>query len=194
MCVLWLVFALTLLAGGCTPLVELVVPTATLVPTNTPLPVPTAAAPLLAVEDPWLLQEIALRPDDRGDLALLEGPTRYRIDLTLDPDGPRLLGEATITYTNNESLPLPELYLRLYPNMDDEQGGGTEIAQVTLDGRPVMRAAVAAGAPARSRQSAGGGSGLRGERPQRGWRQLRYVRLRSGCPCLGSLLSLRTRL
>jgi len=136
--VLWLVFALTLLAGGCTPLVELVVPTATLVPTNTPLPIPTAAAPLPAVEDPWLLQEIALRPDDRGDLALLEGPTRYRIELTLDPDGPRLSGEATITYTNNESLPLPELYLRLYPNMDDEQGGGTEIAQVILDGRPVM--------------------------------------------------------
>ena len=142
----WLpVLILTLLAAGCTPLVELVVPTATLAPTATPLftatvapqPTPAAAASPVAVEDPWLLQEIALCPADRGDLALLEGPTRYRLELTLDPDGPRLWGQASISYTNNEPLPLPEFYLRLYPNMDDAHGGGTEITQVTLDGRPV---------------------------------------------------------
>ena len=85
----------------------------------------------------WPEQEAALLPAARGDLALLDDPTHYRLELALDMDGPRLRGHAAILYTNNEGVPLHELYVRLFPNMDAVQGGGTEVERVAVAGQPV---------------------------------------------------------
>jgi len=152
------------LVSGCTPLAQLATaPAATPAPTMTPapnthpptltpLPTPTSASrPLASPQAPPAsppvggtqggddqpLQEMALIPAAHADLDLLDYPTRYRLDLTLDMDGPRLSGHADVLYTNNEDIALHELYFRLFPNMDDEQGGGTEIEQITVEGEPV---------------------------------------------------------
>jgi len=108
-------------------------------PTATPAPYPLIPIPSPSPQsaipwDDWSPQEAALLPAARGDLALLDHPTHYRLDLTLDMTGPRLRGHADVLYTNNEDVPLSALYFRLFPNMDEEQGGGTEIEQITLEG------------------------------------------------------------
>jgi aminopeptidase N len=82
-------------------------------------------------------QEMALRPADRADLDLLVYPTVYQLDLTLNLDGPQLDGRADILYTNSEETNLTELYLRLYPNMNIDAGGSTEIGRLTVDGKEV---------------------------------------------------------
>jgi hypothetical protein len=159
--VLWMLI-LALLAGGCTPLAEIAVtrvpsPVATATPppaatatmvasAPTPRPSPSATRATLASPRPSTVidaevlrrQELALRPQERAGLALLDDPTVYTLDLSLDLDGPRLWGRAEILYTNNEEVPLAELYLRLYPNMDRDTGGSTEVERITLDGQAVQ--------------------------------------------------------
>jgi hypothetical protein len=80
-------------------------------------------------------QELALLPSARADLELLDGPTCYRMDLTIDVDMAQLRGHADVHYTNNEDVPLPEIYFRLFPNMDSANGGGTDIEQFTVSGK-----------------------------------------------------------
>ena len=141
------------LVASCTPLAELA-PAPTAAPTRTPTLTPnihssisTPAPPAESRPAPsprsassksgWPAQETALLPAARADLALLDDPTHYRLDLTLDVDGPRLWGHADVLYTNNEDVPLHELYFRLFPNMDERQGGGTEVERITVAGQPV---------------------------------------------------------
>jgi len=83
-----------------------------------------------------------LRPAARSDLALLDHPTHYWLDLTLESlteamAGPFVQGHERVLYTNNEDVPLDALYLRLFPNMCAEQGGGMEIKWVALEDEPV---------------------------------------------------------
>jgi len=141
--------------SGCTPLAQLAtVPSTpalltpvpnTHPPTPTLLPAPTSTVLSLASPQPhptiaWddqPLQEMALLSAAHAGLDSLDHPTRYKLDFTLDMDGPRLSGRADVLYTNNEDIALHELYFRLFPNMDDEQGGGTEIEQITVGSEPV---------------------------------------------------------
>jgi len=51
--------------------------------------------------------------------------------------GPFVQGYEQVLYTNNEDVPLDALYFRLFPNVDEHNGGGMEIKEVTLGGAPV---------------------------------------------------------
>lgn len=42
---------------------------------------------------------------------------RYHVDLQIDPDQLRMVGQETITYTNTTGVPLEEIVLRLYANI-----------------------------------------------------------------------------
>ncbi|MDH7485735.1 MAG: M1 family metallopeptidase [Anaerolineae bacterium] len=130
------------LLGSCTPPAELApAPMATaasgLPPSPSATPSPTAAPQPTGVAT-WPEQEAALLPAACGDLALLDDPTYYRLELTLDPAGLRLHGHADILYTNNEEVPLHELYVRLFPNRDTAHGGGMEVEHIAVAGRSAV--------------------------------------------------------
>ena len=43
-------------------------------------------------------------------------PAIYDLDVNLDPVSGTVTGSSQVEYTNNQAVPLPELYLHLYPN------------------------------------------------------------------------------
>lgn len=49
----------------------------------------------------------------------LPGASVYHIDINIAETFDRLTGRQALYYTNNEDMPLPEIYLRLYPNLAD---------------------------------------------------------------------------
>lgn len=115
-------------------------------PSATPMPTPaltsgptpgatpgTAASPLLPDLAPY---QAGLRPQFAADLAGMAGATRYDLDLTLDTERLFLSGQETIHYTNQETVPLAELYLRLYANYPDCTSW-TEVSSVRLRGQAV---------------------------------------------------------
>jgi len=65
----------------------------------------------------------------------LPGATVYRIDVEISADLTTLVGHETVLYTNRESCPLGEVYLRLYPNA---AGGRAEVSWLTVDGLDVV--------------------------------------------------------
>jgi len=101
---------------------------------------PEAAATLTpaAPAEACLLHELAMLPSFRGDLSLLSGPTCYQLDLSMDTDEDLFWGHAEIHYTNNEDVPLPEIYLRLFPNGYSYSGGATHIDRLAVSGISVQ--------------------------------------------------------
>jgi hypothetical protein len=83
-----------------------------------------------------------MRPEFAVDVETLPTATRYYLEVEIAPDsldnedGPHLEGEAWIQYTNNEAVPLSEIYLRLYPNLPG-YGGQLHVTGVAVEGRPV---------------------------------------------------------
>jgi hypothetical protein len=74
---------------------------------------------------------------ERAALAGLDDPPRYTLEVTVDWERHELSGVERLSYTNNEGRPLPEIYLRLYPNAEHYAEGALEVAQVAVDGREV---------------------------------------------------------
>ena len=109
-----------------TPLSPTLSPTATTVPTSTPLANWADLTPY----------RTAMVPQAQGDIEQLVNPTRYFIDLTLDMEGPTLIGHQRMLYTNNEAVELDKLYFRLFPNAPS-YGGSMEIEHVVVDGKEV---------------------------------------------------------
>ncbi|MGC8836823.1 MAG: M1 family metallopeptidase [Anaerolineae bacterium] len=108
-------------------------PTPRATPTaSAPMPIPSAPPPVQG-ED----QAAALLPSFQGDLDLLGQATRYAITATLVEDERVILGQASIWYTNTESVPLDMLVLRLYPNLMGP-GAGLHLASVEVDGHAVQ--------------------------------------------------------
>ena len=64
----------------------------------------------------------------------LEGTTVYHMDITFSPDMQQVQGAEDILYTNQEDVPLNEIYLRLFPNL---AGGSTIIEYVTVNDKLV---------------------------------------------------------
>jgi len=72
---------------------------------------------------------------EQGVLAELPGASLYRLNLILADDRTHLEGEERIRYTNEEDVPLDEIYLRLFPNI---LGGSTTILQAQIDEQDVI--------------------------------------------------------
>ncbi len=75
-----------------------------------------------------LRPETGMTPDSVSDM------TRYDMVVQLTDDLSAVAGEATIRYTNRETVPLDMLYLHLFPNLWD---GGLTTTNVTVAGAPV---------------------------------------------------------
>ena len=61
----------------------------------------------------------------------------YRMEATLDPATSTLTGEATVTYRNRATTPLPEVYFRLYPNAAYYGEASLTIAAARVEGMAV---------------------------------------------------------
>lgn len=89
--------------------------------------------------DDLAAQRQAMRPEFATDVDTVAdaGASYYVIDVTLDfsEDSPRLVGTEHVLYTNTENVPLPEIVLRLYPNLAGF-GGQMTVKNVLVDGLP----------------------------------------------------------
>ncbi|MDW8269714.1 MAG: M1 family metallopeptidase, partial [Anaerolineae bacterium] len=79
--------------------------------------------------------EAELIAAEEDALRLRPGASVYHLDLNLADDLTRLTGRQEVHYTNTESVPLTEVYFRLFPNI---AGGETNVTAVTLNGAPVQ--------------------------------------------------------
>jgi hypothetical protein len=92
------------------------------------LTTPPASATPPAAENQSLLAEFdqaqALLPEAAADLPELSGLPEYRLRARLDPPQRSFAGAVEIIYTNQETAPLAQVYLRLYPNGGGQYGDG----------------------------------------------------------------------
>jgi hypothetical protein len=140
---------LLLLVASCgpsptpTPTAE---PTSTPTPKPTPSPTPTTASqpaslPPSAVTptpvaewDDLTLYEAAMLPQFADDIAQLDDPTQYHMDLVVDMETLTLTGSQRLLYTNNETVELSEIYFRLFPNTPDH-GGRLSVERIIVNGQ-----------------------------------------------------------
>jgi hypothetical protein len=107
-------------------------PTAAPQPTSPP---PTAVAPTpLADWGDLTLYEAAMLPQFADDIAQLDDPTQYYIDLVVDMETLTLTGSQRLLYTNNETVELGEIYFRFFPNTPDH-GGRTSVERILVNGQ-----------------------------------------------------------
>lgn len=111
-----LLFALLLSACNTTP-----PPTATQLPASAPTP------------DDLAPYRRDLVPSHKNDVNQLDHPSRYDLTLKYDPSTATLAGAETIRYTNRQSSPLSEIYVRLFANYPD-YGGSIDISNLTVNG------------------------------------------------------------
>jgi hypothetical protein len=71
---------------------------------------------------------------ERAVLDQLAGASIYHIDLKIAGDLMHLEGRQDVRYTNQETIPLDEVYFRLFPNLSD---GTTQVHAVQVDGQDV---------------------------------------------------------
>lgn len=74
---------------------------------------------------------------EQGLPARLAGATEYVIQIEIAADYASLQGSQQVTYTNTETVPLGEVFFRLYPNM---LGGKSSVTGVVVDGAQVQAA------------------------------------------------------
>jgi len=140
---------LLLLVAGCRPRPTLTLtadPTSTPTPKPTPsptpntasqpaLPPPTVVTPTPVVESEDLTPyEAAMLPQFAGDIAQLDDPPQYHIDLVADMEALTLTGSQRVLYTNNETVELREVYFRLLPNTPDH-GGRMSVERILVNGQ-----------------------------------------------------------
>ncbi len=103
-------------------------------PTSTP-PLPTATA-ILSNPYPMAPFAATMIEAEREAIAGLDDPTLYTIDVALDWQRLKVSGTEQVLYTNNETVPLNELYLRLYPNAEHYVEGDLSIQGILVAGQP----------------------------------------------------------
>jgi aminopeptidase N len=99
-------------------------------------PAPTRTAPHpfgVAWDDRAIFRE-GLIDAEQPVLDELPGATVYHIDLRIPDDFRILQGREQVRYTNRESVPLDEVYFRLFPNT---AGGAAAVSTVQVDGQDV---------------------------------------------------------
>ena len=78
---------------------------------------------------------LGLLPAARQDVGSLENPTRYLLALDIDPSLRSFQGRGRVEYTNQEDIPLDEVYFRLLPNGQKSYGNGSlSVREVQVDG------------------------------------------------------------
>jgi aminopeptidase N len=107
-------------------------------PTSEPAPAEPTAEPEAATATPappsaLEQQQSALLPEFHGDLAQADRWNRYTVQATLNPDARTLSGALELVYTNRDTQPLNQIYLRLFPNLR-EFAGALTITDLTVDG------------------------------------------------------------
>jgi hypothetical protein len=125
------------------PASTVALPTATPEATATPTQVaisPASPTPTIAIDLAPYRQ--AMLPNFTGDVDTVaaSGASFYELDVTLAPDGQglglQLTGTEKVHYTNTESIPLSDIYFRLYPNLPG-YGGQMQVKTIMVDRRLV---------------------------------------------------------
>lgn len=101
---------------------------------------PTTPNPLQITANPSIVSAAfpdPLREEFKTDANSLPQATRYMINLKIDPVASTVKGSETIQYTNTESVPLPDFYLRLLPNTPS-MGGKMTVSDLTMNGSPIV--------------------------------------------------------
>lgn len=115
---------LVLVLLACNPLATTALtPTRTLTPTLTPV-------------DDLAIYRLALTSAAQNDLALIDRPTRYNLTLKYDATNAILAGSEEVVYVNRQTIPLNEIYFRLFANYPDS-GGKIDVTQVKVNGAQV---------------------------------------------------------
>lgn len=110
--------------------------TATPPPASTPeptgiLPNPTLFETAWADRSPF---RAGLIDSEQAALDGLPGASVYHLEVTLSDELTRLQGQQEVRYTNQEVVPLNEIYFRLFPNLAD---GSVTISNLKVNGQPV---------------------------------------------------------
>lgn len=125
---------------------EPALPTATQAASNQPTEKtdPSTEAPLFAQMD----QGLALLPMAQAALDELQTAPRYVLDLVIDPGMASFQVQGNLEYTNNETVSLDSLYLRLLPNGGASYAGGSltlenlRVNQSTVETRSSLNGSV----------------------------------------------------
>jgi dienelactone hydrolase len=72
--------------------------------------------------------------DEAAVLDQMAGASIYHMDIALSDDQTGVSGEMQVRYTNQEDVPLEEIYFHLFPNL---LGGSSTVSGLTVDGQPV---------------------------------------------------------
>jgi hypothetical protein len=87
------------------------------------------------------LQASALLPDFADDVHLLAEAPHYQLQVQVDPSTAAFQGSLQLQYINQESVPLDQLFLRMYPNDGASYGAGSlRVMDATLNGQPAALA------------------------------------------------------
>ena len=99
------------------------------------LPTETAAIPVKEHAQSELdIFKANLVPSFRNALAGFGGATQYKIDLNIGNDIASISGYQEVLYTDNEEVPLEEIYFRMFPNMS---GDYLEVKNIKVDDQSV---------------------------------------------------------
>ncbi len=105
-------------------------------PPPTAVPDPDVPAPTL-FDQPWAdraIFEADLRDEQRGVLEALPEATVYHLKLELHDSLTELDAEQELLFTNQETVALDAVYLRLFPNIS---GGATDLLAAAVNGQAV---------------------------------------------------------
>ena len=113
----------------------------TLAPTQEPVPEPTdrpSPTPTeVPAEDQLVRYAPAMRPAFADDLAAVGPLSRYRIEVTVDPENAALAGREVVNYVNNDPVPQEAVYFRLFPNLPG-YGGEMQVTDIQVEDRTVI--------------------------------------------------------
>jgi hypothetical protein len=129
---LWLLLTAVLLIGAGFGTAETVYQAAIERADYAPQPSPTPPQPPSPLPSPTPAALSFLIPSEQNALDALDNPPRYNLDVTVDFDALTVVGTVDILYTNNERVDLDSIYLRLYPNAEDNAEGETRIDAVNI--------------------------------------------------------------
>lgn len=94
-----------------------------------------APSPFEVAWDDYSLFDLNLAQGEPTQDNPLTGATVYHAEVNLPVSGDTLSGRVEAKYTNQEPVPLQEIYLRLYPNL---AGGKSQVDKVVVDGQPAQ--------------------------------------------------------
>ena len=124
--------ALAVVCSACTVVSA---PSITSTPTLAPTPLTATSAtppPPIALA-PY---RAAMKPEFAAEVDRFATAPQYQIDLTIAPDRASYSAKQQVHYTNNESMPLKEVYFSLFANLDS-YGGDVQVQSVRVNGQDV---------------------------------------------------------